>query len=127
MHLINKIKLKIKSLSFSLSLIFNLAQHPTGATAGFTFGGLPLPLAAPPPAEVEAVFAFLGGRPRGLPLPGDAFFALAAGGGAKGSLGFGGRPRGLGDPTTVPGGPGAFGFGGRPRPRLGGALGSGFM
>lgn len=76
--------------------------------------------------EAAAVLAFLGGRPRGLPLPVEGL-ALGGGGGAKGSLGLGGRPRGLGGETTAPGGSGTLGLGGRPRPRLGGALGSGFM
>ena len=66
--------------------------------------------------------AFLGGRPRGLPVP-----AVVLGlEGANGSLALGGRPRGLDEETTVPGGRGTLGLGGRPRPRLGGALGSGF-
>ena len=97
-----------------------------------TLGGLPLPLGEPPVgategAEEAAVLAFLGGRPRGLPEPDDAAFFVGEGTGAKGSLGLGGRPLGLGGDATAPGDIGAFGLGGRPRPRLGGALGSGFM
>lgn len=103
-------------------------QHPTGTTAGFTFGGRPLGLGAPVAgagADEVPTLGFFGGRPRGFPLPEEAFFGGETG--ANGSLGFGGRPLGLGGARTVPGGRGTLGLGGRPRPLRGGALGSGFM
>ena len=106
------------------------------ATAGFTFGGHPLPLFTPvggpvesPPPAVVVVLAFFGGLPRGRPvlIPEVEVGDFVGGGGAAGSLGLGGRPLGLGDETAVSGGRGSLGFGGRPRPRRGGPSGSGFM